>query len=77
MTYEELKKQVVITPKYIDVTRKFITKYQLSQWDIHELVRMIINIDHYAETTTINKRVAKLLMSCDVPLVPDGIGWKF
>lgn len=75
MSYEELKKQVVITPMYIDVNRQFVNKEHLSSWDIQELARMIECIDSYAEATTINKRVADLLKKCEVVLIDNGTGW--
>lgn len=75
MSYEDLKKKIVISPRYIDVDKHFIAKEHLSMWDIRELARMIECIDNYTETTTINKRVADLLKRCEVTLIEDGIGW--
>lgn len=75
MSYEDLKKQVVITPKYIDVNGDFVKREHLSMWDIRELARMIECIDNYTETTTINKKVADLLKRCEVILIEDNIGW--
>jgi len=76
LSYEDLKKEIVITPRNIDISRKLVNEYQLSQFDIYELARLIECVDSYRGATTINKKVVDLLKKCEVILIPHGAGWR-
>lgn len=75
MSYEELKSHIHYNKDFIDIDRALVNKEHLSLWDLKELIRLIEDIDNYRETTTINKRVANLLIKSGVILFETDTGW--
>lgn len=70
---EELKKKFTICKDYIDIDKRFISKYKLTPYEMRELVRLLFIKD---EATTICSNVIKVLDDFNIKYVTEGIGWR-
>lgn len=71
---KELLKNFWYDRQGLVVNKKFVNKYKLSSYDIHELYDMLLSKNEYE--TTINSRLVNILKDYNFKITEEGIGWK-
>lgn len=71
-TINELKSKFTFHKDFIDVDKRFISKYHLTNYDLRELISILYG----EQRTTINSNIIKVFKEYNVIYIPEGIGWR-